>query len=106
MPGPESEIEIDEDQEPEYEYSDDNESAEPSPEREVFTKKSNSADRNRRRRYRKKVARDQDTKHVRDRIDASHPKMRLGKGMSKNTRQQPRTSSTEILSDVDARAKP
>ena len=29
--------------------------------------------------------------------------MRLGK---KNTRQKPRTSSTEILSDVDARAKP
>ena len=32
--------------------------------------------------------------------------MRLGNGASKNTRQKPRTPSTEILSDEEARAKP
>ena len=106
VPDSGSEIEIDDDQEFEYEYSKDDESAEPSPEREVFIKKSRSADRNRRRRYRRKVARDQEKKHVTERIDATHPKMRLGKGATKNTRQKPRTSSTEILSDDDARAKP
>ena len=50
--------------------------------------------------------RDQEKKHATERIDATHPKMRLGKGATKNTRQKPRTSSTEILSDDDARAKP
>jgi hypothetical protein len=50
--------------------------------------------------------RDQEKKHATERIDATHPKMRLGKGATKNTRQKPRTPSTEILSDDDARAKP
>ena len=83
-----------------------NESVESSPKREVFIKKSKSAARNQRRRYRAKVTRNQAKKHVKERLDADHPKMRLGKGASKNTRQKPRTPSTEILSDDDARAKP
>ena len=106
VPDSGSEIEIDTNQEYQNEYSEDDESVEPSPEREVFIKKSKFADRNRRRRNRRKVTRDQEKKHVTERIDANHPKMRLGKGATKNTRQKPRTSSTEILSDDDARAKP
>ena len=106
MPESGSEIKVDTDQEYQNEYSEDDESVEPSPEREVFIKNSKSADRNRRRRYRRKVMRDQEKKHATERIDATHPKMRLGKGATKNTRQKPRTPSTEILSDDDARAKP
>jgi hypothetical protein len=101
-----SEIEVDTDQEYQNEYSEDDDSVDPSPEREVFFKNSKSADRNRRRRYRRKVIRDQEKKHATERIDATHPKMRLGKGATKNTQQKPRTPSTEILSDDDARAKP
>ena len=106
MPDSGSEFEIDTDQEYQNEYSEDDESVEPSPEREVFIKKSKSAERNRPRRNRKKVTRDQEKKHVTERLDANHPKMRLGKGATKNTQQKPRTSSTEILSDDDDRAKP
>ena len=79
---------------------------ESSPKREVILKKSKSAARNQRRRDRAKVRRNQTKKHVKERLDADHVKMRLGKGASKNTRQKPRTPSTEILSDDDARAKP
>ena len=43
---------------------------------------------------------------LRERINTSHPKMRLGNAATKNTRQKARTSSTEIMSDVDARAEP
>ena len=107
MPESGSEIEIDNDQEYENDYSEDDDSVEPSPEREVFFKNSKSADRNRRRRHRRKVMRDQEKKHATERIDATHPKMRLwDKGATKNPRQKPRTPSTEILSDDDARAKP
>merc|ERR1712051_1014561 len=78
------------------------ESEEPTPEREVFiTKPSKSASRNKRRRKRIKTERDQDRKHVTERIDASHPKMRIGKGASRNTRQNPRTPSTEIVSNEE-----
>ena len=83
------------DQEYQNEYTEDDEFVEPSPEREVFIKKSKSADRNRRRRYRRKVTRDQEKKHVTERIDETHPKMRL------DNRQKSRTPS-----DYDARAKP
>ena len=96
-----SEIEVDTDQEYRNEYSEEDESEEPSPEREVFIKKSKSADRNKWRRYRRKVTRDQEKKHVTERIDATHPKMRLGKEATKNTRKRSRTPSTEILSDDD-----
>ena len=96
-----SEIEVDTDQEYRNEYSEEDESVEPSPEREVFIKNSKSADRNRRRRYRRKVMRDQEKKHATERIDATHPKMKLGKGATKNTRQKSRTSLTEILTDDD-----
>ena len=107
MPESRSEIEVDTDQEYQNEYSEDDDSVEPSPEREVFFKNSKSADRNRRRRHRRKVMRDQEKKHATERIDATHPKMRLwDKGATKNPRQKPRTPSTEILSDDDARAKP
>ena len=96
-----SEIEVDTDQEYRNEYSEEDESVEPSPEREVFIKKLKSADRNKRWRYRRKVTRDQEKKHVTERIDATHPKMRLGKEATKNTRKRSRTPSTEILSDDD-----
>ena len=96
-----SEIEVDTNQEYRNEYSEEDESVEPSPEREVFIKESKSADRNKRRRYRRKVTRDQEKKHVTERIDATHPKMRLGKEATKNTRKRSRTPSTEILSDDD-----
>ena len=92
----ESEIEVDTNQEYQNEYTEDNdESVEPAPEREVFIKKSKSADRNRRRRHKRKVTRDQEKKHVTERIDETHPKMRL------YTRRKSRTSSED-----DARAKP
>ena len=90
----------------ENEYGEDDESVESSPKREVFIRKSKSQRRNQRRRYRTRVTRNQANIHVKERLDASHPKMRLGKGAPKNTRQKSRTPSTEILSDDDARAKP
>ena len=94
MPESGSETEVDTDQEYQNEYSEDDESLEPSPEREVFIKKSKTADRNRRRRHRRKVTRDQQKKHVTERIDETHPKMRL------DNRQKSRTPSED-----DARAK-
>ena len=105
MPESGSEIEVDTDQEYRNEYSEEDESEEPSPEREVFIKKLKSADRNKRWRYRRKVTRDQEKKHVTERIDATHPKMRLGKGATKNTRQKARTPSTEILSNDEEDAQ-
>ena len=92
MPEPGSEIEVDTDQNYRNEYSEEDESEEPSPEREVFIKKSESAGRNKRRRHRMKVTRDQEKKHVTE---------RLGKEATKNTRKRSRTPSTEILSDDD-----
>ena len=82
----------------EEEEEEEDESVELSPEREVIIKKSKTADRNRRRRCQRKLTRDQGRKHVTERIDTTHPKMRLGKEGSKNTRQRPRTPSADILS--------
>ena len=76
-------------------------SVEPSPEREIVFKKSKSADRNRQRRRQRKLRRDKGTKHVTERIDGTHPKMRLGKEASKNTRKRSRTPSPDILSVDD-----
>ena len=95
----------------EYEPSEDDEEFQertpsPSPDREVlFTpSRSTSAIRNKRRRQRKKLQREQESRHVTDRLDTSHPKMRLG--TQKPPRQWAPTSSTEIVSDTDARAEP
>ena len=77
------------------------ESVEPSPERKVILRKSKSASRNRRQRRQRKLTRDQETKHVTERIDATHPKMRRGKEAPKNTRKRSRTPSTDILSVDD-----
>ena len=108
----ESDVEIlrgyEQEQEIELEYkpSEYDEYLEQSPEREVFfkTTKSSNANRNRRRRNRRKLAREQEEKHVTERIDTSHPKMRLG--TPKPSQQRAPTSSTEIVSDTDARAEP
>ena len=91
VPEPESEIEIGTEQEYQNEYGEDDDSVESSPKREVFIKKSKSQRRNQRRRYRTRVTRNQANIHVKERLDASHPKMRLGKGAPKNTRQKSRT---------------
>ena len=53
-----------------------------------------------------KIRRDQAEKPIHERIDNNHVKMRLGSGLSKNTRQKSRTPSTEILSDEYSRAEP
>ena len=99
-PCPETEEDTDEDHR--TVYSEVDESEEPTPEREVFiTKPSKSASRNKRRRKRIKTERDQDRKHVTERIDASHPKMRVGKGATRNTPQNPRTPSAEIVSNEE-----
>ena len=103
-PGPESE----DGTEPEIQYKDgeEDESVESSPQREVVYRKTRASTRNQRRRNRVKIQRDQAEKHVKERLDTKHVKMRLGKGASRNTHQKPRTPSTEILSDEDAQAKP
>ena len=99
-PCPETEEDTDEDHR--TVYSEVDEPKEPTPEREVFIKKpSKSAARNKRRRHRIKTVRDQDRKHVTERIDASHPKMKVGKGATRNTRQNPRTPSAEIVSNEE-----
>ena len=98
-PGPETEEDTNEDHQ--NVYSEVDEPEEPQPEREVFIKKSKSAARNKRRRHRIKTVRDQDRKHVTERIDASHPKMRICKGATRNTRQNPRTPSAEIVSNEE-----
>ena len=67
---------------------------EPSPERKVIF-------RNRRRRRQRKITRDQVAKHVTERIDSTHPKMRLVEEASINTRKRSRTPSTDILSVDD-----
>ena len=79
VPEPGSETEADTDQDYRNEYSEEDEPEEPPPEREVFIKKLKSAARNKRRRHRIKLTRDQEKKHVTEKIDASHPKMRIGK---------------------------
>ena len=100
-PCPETEEDTDEDHR--TVYSEVDEPEEQTPEREVFiTKPSKSAARNKRRRQRIKTVRDQDRKHVTERIDASHPKMRIGKGATSNPQQNPRTPLTEIMSDEEA----
>ena len=99
-PGPESE----EGTEPEIQYEDGEEdkSVESSPQREVVYRKTRASTRNERRRNRMKIQRDQAEKHVKERLDNKHVKMRLGKGASRNTHQKPRTPSTSIPSDEDA----
>ena len=88
----ESSIEIDlgsetkGDDQDEHTEEDDN-SGEQYPEREVFYKRSKSAKRNWRRRTRNKVKRNQQGKHVTERIDETHPKMK--------NRQKSRTSSED-----------
>ena len=66
---------------------------EPSPERKVIF-------RNRRRRRQRKITRDQ-AKHVTERIDSTHPKIRLVEEAPKNTRKRSRTPSADILSVDD-----
>ena len=82
----------------EEEEEEEDESVELSPEREVIFKKSKTADRNRRRRRQRKLTRDQGRKHFTERIDTTHPKMRLGKEAPKNSRRRPCTPSTDIMS--------
>ena len=88
----------------EYEPSEDEEFQEQSPEREVFykTSKPSTASRNKRRRQKRKLARDQEQKHVTERLDTRHPKMRLGTPNA--SRQRAPTSAIEIISDTDTRA--
>ena len=74
---------------------------EPSPERKVILRNSKSTARNRRRRHQRKLTRDQESKHVTERIDSTHPKMRLGEEAPKNTRKRSRTPTTDILSVDD-----
>ena len=49
---------------------------------------------------------DQAQKTVHERIDATHVKMRLGRGAKKDARKRPRTPSTEMTSNDDVPNKP